>query len=280
MLISSRGTMAQEISYKLEQFEGPLDLLLHLIEKDKINIYDIPIAEITEQYLEYMDRMQQPDLDVMSEFLVMAAELLEIKARMLLPREVDPETGEEIDPRQELVERLIAHKRYKAMADELSELLDGASNRLYKDPTVPEEVAEYTAPVDLDSLLDGVTLTSLRDIFTQVMRRSKERVDPVRSEFGKIKKEKVSLENKLGSLLKYTRSHKKFSFRHLLEEQTTKTDIIVTFLAVLELTKVGRLHLTQDHTCADLEIETVEMPEGSDNLSEVLDLSGLEDFEG
>jgi segregation and condensation protein A len=272
--------MTQEISYKLEQFEGPLDLLLHLIEKEKINIYDIPIADITEQYLTYMNQMERPDLDVMSEFLVMAAQLLEIKARMLLPREVDPETGEEIDPRQELVERLIAHKRYKAMAAELSDLLEDASSRMYKEPTVPEEVAEYTAPVDLDSLLDGVTLKSLQEIFAQVMKRSRDRVDPVRSEFGKIKKEKVSLENKLGSLIRYTSSHKKFSFRHLLEEQPTKTEIIVTFLAVLELTKIGRLHISQDHTGADLQIEAVEMPEGSQDIAEELDLSGLEDFEG
>ncbi len=270
--------MMQEISYKLEQFEGPLDLLLHLIEKDKINIYDIPIADITEQYLGYIEHMERPDLDVMSEFLVMAAELLEIKARMLLPREVDPETGQEIDPREELVERLIAHRRYKAMAGELADLMVEASGRIYKEPTVPREVAEYTAPVDLDSLLDGVTLTSLQSVFEQVMKRSRDRVDPVRSEFGKIKKEKVSLENKLGSLLKYTRSHRKFSFRHLLEKQATKTEIIVTFLAVLELTKIGRLHITQDHTGADLEIETVEMPDGEGELA--LDLSELEDFEG
>ncbi len=272
--------MKEEISYKLEQFEGPLDLLLHLIEKDKINIYDIPIADITEQYMEYMSRMEQPDLDVMSEFLVMAAELLEIKARMLLPREVDPETGEEIDPREELVERLIAHKRYKAMADELSELLDDASSRLYKAATVPREVAEYTAPIDLDSLLDGVTLASLQAVFDQVMKRSRDRVDPVRSEFGSIKKEKVSLEKKLGSLLQYTRSHRRFSFRHLLESQATKTDIIVTFLAVLELTKIGRLHISQECTGAELEIETIELPEGTDGLTDELDLSGLEDFEG
>ena len=272
--------MAQEISYKLEQFEGPLDLLLHLIEKDKINIYDIPIADITEEYLEYMEHMQRPDLDVMSEFLVMAAELLEIKARMLLPREVDPETGEEIDPREELVERLIAHKRYKAIAQELSGLMSDASGRIYKEPTVPTEVAEYTAPIDLDSLLCGVSLESLQKIFAQVMRRSKDRVDPVRSEFGKIKKEKVSLGNKLGSLLKYSRSHKKFSFRHLLEQQTSRTDVIVTFLAVLELTKIGRLHISQGEVGGELEIETVETAQTEEDITQELDLSGLEDFEG
>ena len=96
----------EAITYKLEHFEGPLDLLLHLIEKNKIDIYDIPIADITAQYLEYVRQMEREDLNIVSEFLVMAATLLDIKARMLLPREVDEE-GEEIDPRAELVERLL-----------------------------------------------------------------------------------------------------------------------------------------------------------------------------
>ncbi len=101
-----------EISYKLEHFEGPLDLLLHLIEKNKINIYDIPIVEITEQYLDYVNHMEKEDLNVVSEFLVMAATLLDIKARMLLPAEVDEETGEEQDPSSDLVARLLEYKKY------------------------------------------------------------------------------------------------------------------------------------------------------------------------
>ena len=109
-----------ELSYKLEKFEGPLDLLLHLIEKNKINIYDIPIAEITDQYLEYVSCMEEESLDVVSEFLVMAATLLDIKARMLLPREVSEE-GEEEDPRAELVERLLEYKTYKYMSLELKD---------------------------------------------------------------------------------------------------------------------------------------------------------------
>lgn len=103
-----------ELSYKLEKFEGPLDLLLHLIEKNKVNIYDIPITEITDQYMEYVRKMDEEDLDVVSEFLVMAATLLDIKARMLLPKEKNEE-GEEEDPRTELVERLLEYRKYKYM---------------------------------------------------------------------------------------------------------------------------------------------------------------------
>ena len=114
-----------ELAVKLEVFEGPLDLLLHLIDKNKIDIYDIPIAEITAQYMDYVDAMDKEDLDVVSEFLVMAATLLDIKARMLLPKEVNEE-GEEEDPRAELVMRLLEYKKYRLMSEELKDRLVSA----------------------------------------------------------------------------------------------------------------------------------------------------------
>ena len=141
-----------ELSYKLEKFEGPLDLLLHLIEKNKINIYDIPIAKITDQYLEYVSRMEEESLDVVSEFLVMAATLLDIKARMLLPREVSEE-GEEEDPRAELVERLLEYKTYKYMSLELKDMEVDADKVFYKAPTIPREVEKYEEPVDQRAVL-------------------------------------------------------------------------------------------------------------------------------
>ena len=126
------------IPVKLQVFEGPLDLLLHLIEKNKIDIYDIPIVEITNQYMEYIKAMQKEDLNIMSEFLVMAATLLDIKCRMLLPKEVNEE-GEEEDPRQELVEQLLEYKMYKFMSYELKDReLDG-DRVMYKTATIPDE---------------------------------------------------------------------------------------------------------------------------------------------
>ena len=122
------------ISVKLQAFEGPLDLLLHLIDKNKVNIYDIPIADITEQYMEYVNKMQEEDLNVVSEFLVMAATLLDIKCRMLLPKEVDEE-GNEQDPRAELVEKLLEYKLYKAMAEELKDKQMDATKLYYRKPT-------------------------------------------------------------------------------------------------------------------------------------------------
>ena len=264
-----------ELSYKLESFEGPLDLLLHLIEKNKVSIYDIPIVLITEQYLAYVSNMETEDLNIVSEFLVMAATLIDIKARMLLPAEVNEE-GEEEDPRAELVARLLEYKMYKYMAGELQDMEVGAEKHLYKEPTIPKEVARYEAPVDLDKLLDGLTLARLQSIFESVMKRNDDKVDPIRSKFGNIKREPVSLEMKIGSVMGYARSHRKFSFRQLLERQTDKLEVVVTFLAVLELMKIGKIYLTQEHTFDDMYIETLE-PEGE---SGELDLEGLDDFEG
>ena len=119
-----------ELQYKLESFEGPLDLLLHLIEKNKVNIYDIPIAKITDQYMDFVSHMEEKDLDLVSEFLVMAAELLDIKARMLLPKE-ENEEEEESDPRAELVARLLEYKAFRIRSEELKELEQDAERILF-----------------------------------------------------------------------------------------------------------------------------------------------------
>ena len=263
-----------ELSYKLEKFEGPLDLLLHLIEKNKVNIYDIPIAEITDQYMEYVRQMDEENLDVVSEFLVMAATLLDIKARMLLPKEVNEE-GEEEDPRAELVMRLLEYKKYRLMSEELKDMESGADRVFYKDPTIPPEVKEYAEPVDLDQLLDGLTLAKLQRIFDSIMRRQKEKVDPIRSKFGTIRREPVSLEAKIMDVMHYARKHRKFSFRQMLERQADKVEVVVAFLAILELMKIGKIHLTQEHTFDDMWIETLEQ-EGEEGELELEDLSGLE----
>ena len=261
------------ISYKLEQFEGPLDLLLHLIEKNKVSIYDIPIAEITDQYLEYVSQMEKEDLNVVSEFLVMAATLLDIKSRMLLPAEVNEE-GEEEDPRAELVERLLEYKMYKYMAFELKDRELDAEKVFYKNPTIPKEVARYEPPVDLDKLLDGLTLAKLQRIFESVMKRREDKVDPIRSNFGTIRQEPVSLEEKITSVMDYARKHRRFSFRAMLERQGDKLEVVITFLAVLELMKIGKIHLTQEHLFDDMEIETLE-EEGNE---EELNLEDIEEL--
>lgn len=244
------------IPVKLPAFEGPLDLLLHLIESNKIDIYDIPIVTITDQYMEYIRAMESRDLNIMSEFLVMAATLLEIKAKMLLPAEVDEE-GEEIDPRADLVERLLEYKLYKYMALELKDRQGLAGRAMYKEATIPEEVASYIEPVNLEKLVGDLTLQQLNDIFKSILRRQEDKIDPVRSKFGTIEKEEVSLEDKMSRVERYLAQYKKFSFRTLLEKEAKKSKmhVIVTFLAILELMKVGRLTVQQDKTFGEILIE-------------------------
>lgn len=239
------------IPVKLQVFEGPLDLLLHLIDKNKIDIYDIPIVEITNQYMEYIQAMEKEDLNVMSEFLVMAATLLDIKCKMLLPKEVNEE-GEEEDPRQELVEQLLEYKMYKYMSYELRDRQMDGEQVLYKDPSIPNEVLEYVEPVDLDELLGDLTLAKLNRIFKEVMKKQVDKIDPVRSKFGKIEKEEVTLPDRLDFVSEYARTHSRFSFRSLLEQQTSRTQIVVTFLAVLQLMKEGVILIRQEHAFDDI----------------------------
>lgn len=255
------------IPVKLNVFEGPLDLLLHLIDKNKIDIYDIPIVEITDQYMDYIRAMEEEDLGVMSEFMVMAATLLDIKCKMLLPREVNEE-GEEEDPRAELVERLLEYKMYKFMSYELKDRMDDAANLYFKKPTIPEEVLKYREPVDPRELLAGMTLEKLNAIYKSIVRRQEDKIDPIRSRFGKIEKEEVSLSEKMLELKEYARDHRKFSFRSLLERQCSKVQLIVTFLSVLELMKMGHIHAEQEALFDDISIEVVTEPDTWKNLTE------------
>ena len=244
-----------ELTVKLQVFEGPLDLLLHLLDKNKVNIYDIPIVEITNQYMEYIREMKRQDLNVMSEFLVMADTLIDIKSKMLLPaKETEEEEAE--DPRAELVEQLLEYKMYKCISYELKDRQMDAEKVMFKEPTIPDEVAAYEEPVDLEELMADVTLKKLNDIFKSIMRKQEDKIDPVRSKFGKIEKEEVSLSDKMVYLEQYAMTHPHFSFRSLLEAQCGKMEIIVTFLAVLELMKMGKITIYQDKIFDDIRIES------------------------
>ena len=241
------------ISVKLEVFEGPLDLLLHLIDKNKIDVYDIPIAEITEQYLDYIRKMPTEDMNVMSEFLVMAATLLDIKCKMLLPREVNEE-GEEEDPRAELVERLLEYKMYKYMAYELKDRQMDAGQVLYRVKNLPKEVASYRPPLNYEELLGDLTLNKREDIFQSMLKRQEDKIDPVRSNFGKIEKDEIDMDAKMVYIEDYVRSHRTFSFRSLLEKQHSKVEIIVTFMVILEMMKLGRIGIIQENLFDDIQI--------------------------
>ena len=244
------------LEVELKAYDGPLDLLLGLIEKNKINIFDIPIVEITDQYLAYVKQLQEENLDVMSEFMVMAAELIAIKWRMLLPREEAPEE-EEGDPREELVRRLLEYKTYKYMSYQLRDRMGEALMHIYKGDSVPDEVKKYRPDVDPMELAAGVTLEKLHAVFDMILRRQSERIDPVRSQFGTIEKEDVSLPDKLENVAVFASRHDRFSFRDLLEKQSSKTQIVVTFLAILELIRYGYIRASQEQPDDDIELEKV-----------------------
>lgn len=245
------------IPVKLEVFEGPLDLLLHLIDKNKIDIYDIPIVEITEQYLDYIRQMQTEDMNVMSEFLLMAATLLDIKCKMLLPKEVNEE-GEEEDPRAELVQRLLEYKMYKFMSFELRDKQVDAGRYLFREQKLPKEVESYRQPINYEELIGEMNLQKLQDIFRSIVKKQEDKIDPIRSTYGNIEKDEVDMDAKTGYVEEYIKSHKKFSFRQLLEKQHSKMEVIVTFLVILEMMKVGKISIAQEDIFDDIIITSNE----------------------
>ncbi len=242
------------IPVKLEAFEGPLDLLLHLIEKNKVDIYDIPIVEITQQYLDYIKQMEAQDMNIMSEFLVMAATLIDIKCRMLLPLEVNEE-GEEEDPRAELVQKLLEYKMYKYMSLELKDRQVDAARNLFREQKLPKEVASYRAPINYEELIGDTTLVKLQEIFRTIVRKQEDKIDPIRSKYGNIEKEEIDMEAKALFVEAYIREHKHISFRKLLEKEKSKMEIIVTFLIILEMMKMGKIIISQENIFDDILIE-------------------------
>ena len=247
------------IPVKLEVFEGPLDLLLHLIDKNKIDIYDIPITLITEQYLDYIRQMESEDMTVMSEFLVMAATLLDIKCKMLLPAEINEE-GEEEDPRAELVQKLLEYKIYKYMSYELKDLHMSAGKAFYREAHMPKEIAEYRPPIDYGELIGEATLVKLNEMFRFILKRQEEKIDPVRRGFGKIEKDEIDLDRKQVYLQNYLLKHRYCSFRELLEKQNSKMEIIVTFLLVLEMMKIGKIVIEQEDLFGEIQIVVKKEP--------------------
>ena len=216
-----------DYNYKLDVFEGPLDLLLHLIEKHKIEITDIPIVEITSQYLEYLDNWNHFDIHYSSEFLVMASTLLQIKSRMLLPK-AEPEPEDAEDPRDELVAKLVEFQKIKDFTALLMERTAVSANVFSR----PEE----TSVLGLDNVYN-LELSQLYQIFYQTLKRAKElpEEEPIREV--KVEKDTYSLEDMILSLSSRIRRGESLHFRELLVAIETKSGMVTIFMAVLELLK-------------------------------------------
>jgi len=243
------------IQLKLEKFEGPLDLLLHLIDKHKVDIYDIPIAEITDQYLEYIKLLGENKMDVMSEFIEMAATLINIKSKMLLPAtQVDEE---EVDPRRELVEKLIEYKKFKLIAESLKEQQKEAAKMVFKDPSIPAEILNSEPEIDTDALLSGIDFSTLYKVFEEVLKKKEDKIDPIRSKFGEIKKESFTVDDKVQLIFEMCNDYETFSFYDLLNMQNSKDEVIITFLAILEMMKMGVIKIIQETLFGEIVIKFI-----------------------
>jgi len=235
------------IKVKLQAFEGPLDLLLHLIDKAEVDIYDIPIAEITDQYLDYINLMESQDLEVASEFLVMAATLLEIKSKMLLPKPKKEDTGEDgADPREELVQKLIEYKKYKEISLELKDKLSVYEKVFYK----PPEPIEYYIP-DAASI-SNVSLDLLLISFKNILLKHESRK---RGNIREIYREVVTIDDKIRLIGKLLTIKPSFYFDDLFMNTCNKYEIIVTFLALLELIKRKSIMIEQERNFARILIK-------------------------
>ena len=235
---------------KLHVFEGPLDLLLFLIRKNELDIYDIPIESVTKQYIAALHAMQQLDLEVAGEFFVMAATLMEIKSRMLLPKgqhAVDPNADdEEVDPRWELVHQLLQYKKFKDAAVKLAELVETRQNLLARHVSV-------LASDLVDRPLKSVDRIELWNAFNIVLRRLAEKLV-----VGEIHDELVTVADQMEWLLGRTQSDKNLMFSQLFPEGVTLRRLVATFLAMLELTRLKKLRLRQSEAFADILIDAVE----------------------
>ena len=228
----------------LESFEGPLDLLYNLIEKEKVDIYDIPIHKITDQYIEHINSMKELDLEITSEFLIMATTLIEIKSKMLLPKvkKEDEEEFEE-DPRDELVRRLLEYKKYKEVSLELQGRESTYKKIYYK---AREEIEYYDDELDLE----GVDLNSLMNVYEKILENCIDLENDI--DFEEIKRDDITIEESIENVLYILRNNEKIKFTDLFKENTRVSIVVTTFLAILELIKQRHIIIEQDDNFSEI----------------------------
>jgi segregation and condensation protein A len=233
---------------KLDVFEGPFDLLFHLIEKNEVDIYDIPIAEITQQYLQYLDQMRYFDIEIASEFLVMAATLIQIKSRMLLPRQKDQKDEDISDPRQELVERLIEYRKYKDITGELRNREERFQRILFREPLHVEPDAGN------EPVLVNVGITDLCKAFAIVMKRYQGLYNDYLDFSRNLHRKTVSMVDKIRYIRSKLMYNSEISFDSLFDDAVTREDVVVTFLAMLELIRLKRIVVEQRQAFGEIVI--------------------------
>jgi segregation and condensation protein A len=238
---------SNDFAIRLPAFEGPLDLLLYLIRRNEVDIYDIPIEHVTSQYIEILDSIENLELEVAGEFFVMAATLMYIKSRMLLPQQ-DQGTNQDvedddIDPRWELVQQLLEYKKFKEASSEIEELILNSNDLIAR-------IGPKDALQAVERPLKPVERVDLWNTFNQVLRRLAERITT-----GEINAEQVTVADRMEFILLRFKQKPNFLFSELFEATTTITTIVATFLAVLELTRLGEILIKQDRAFSDIRCE-------------------------
>lgn len=235
---------------KLQMFEGPFDLLVYLIESAEMSIYDIQISEITTQYLDYIHKMEEQDVNVATEFMVLAASLIEIKSKMILPRLAEDGTEIDVeDPRTELVERILEYKRYKEMAEMLS-LAEERNLHIYEKPQ--EDISIYLDNPDEYLSLDLKQFANAFNLFIQ----KKQKIEMVRKHYTRVERERASMEGRISLILKSVRNKigQIVNFRDIVPNKKDKYDVIVSFASVLEMAKERVINVQQKHAYGSIEL--------------------------
>lgn len=244
------------MAYKIEieAFEGPFDLLLHLIQVNEIDIYNIPIHEITQQYMAYIDDIEKLDMDLASEFLVMAATLLEIKSKMLLPNHEEDALYEQFDlddPRQDLVRKLVEYKQYRGAATFLKDREDSHSRVVFKEQ---EDLSPYVREITNEELNQDLDAQLLVEAVQRILRNLNKEDSSRKGFFHKLQRDLFTVDEKMDQIREKLQSFKRFAFTALFGEEITRNEVIVTFLAILEMLKLKEVKLQQDQTFGDIHL--------------------------
>lgn len=244
--------MTNACKIRIENFEGPFDLLFHLIEKNQMNIYDIPINDITDQYMDYLYAMNELDLEIASEFLLMAATLLHIKSKLLLPSKKEKTDEAEIDPREELILKLVEYRKYKEFSDTLRKREAKWEGAVYK---LPEAI-------DIPRVNENYSLCpeELKNFYMAILERNRRKRNNTTAKMNTILQiEKVSLKSKIRQVLRKLMEKASFRFSEIFSiKSASKLEVVTGFLAVLELSKLKKVYINQDRQFGEIMVEKLD----------------------
>lgn len=248
------------LNIKIDNFEGPFDLLLHLIKKNEMDIYDIKIYEITNQYLQYLNEMKEMDLEITSEFVVIAATLLEIKSKLLLPSTVEEETSadKEGDPRKELIEKLVEYKRFKLVAEYLRKQ-EQITGFVY--PKKAETIEDRPSDSEDKDILKGINMLQLYNLYNELINRYNSKINRENIIQREIPVDMYKIEDKMQYLTERIRHLKNISFNNIVENCSNKMEVVVTFLALLELIKLKNIKVLQENNFTEIYLERIDESE-------------------